>query len=323
MQRKNDVVVQLGRVIKQGLVNLKRNRLMIFASLLVTMVAMLVLGVSYAATANINHIISSYVEQEYTLSIFLWDSISDEEAAKFGELLAADDRIASYTYVSKAEAYEDYRSNFPAEQFDVLFADKGVDFLPVSFNLVMVENSMTDDVLATYQKVTFADLGIEPGEDAEAETNVVYQASSTEDLMDTVLRIKHYVFIGGVVATVVLIFFAVIIISNTVVLTVFSRKKEIEIMSYVGATRAYIKGPFVMEGCLIGFSGGLVSFFLLMLVYNLLRNFVANSSATEVFGVELLSFGQLAPVLLLILLAAGIVIGGVGALLSAGKHIKN
>lgn len=323
MERKRNTEVQLERVIKQGLTNLNRNRLMIFASLLVTVVAMLVLGACYMGTANINHLISNYVEQEYTLSIFLWDSISDEDAAKFGALLEKDERIASYTYVSKAEAYADYKSNFPAEQFDVLFKDKGEDFLPVSFNIVMVENSMTEDVLQEYQKVTFADLDITPGEEQEAETGVIYEASSTEDLMESVGKIRKYIFIGGVVATVLLVFFAVIIISNTVVLTVFSRKKEIEIMSYVGATGAYIKGPFVMEGCLIGFSGGVTSFFLLWGVYGMLSSWISNSSAAEVFDLQLMSFGQLAPVLLVILLVAGIAVGGVGALLSAGKHIRN
>ena len=322
MSRKQNNQVQLQRIVKQGFTNLNRNRLMIFASLLVTVVAMLVLGACYMISANMNHMITNYVEQEYTLSLFLWDSISDEEAVKFEELLKNDQRIQSYTYVSKAEAYADYKSNFPAEQFDVLFGDKGEDFLPVSFNVVMVENSMTEMVLQDYQKVTFADLGIEPGEEQEAGTNVVYEASSTQDLMESIGKIRTYVFLGGVIVTVILIFFAMIIISNTVMLTVFSRKKEIEIMSYVGATGAYIKGPFVLEGGLIGCFGGVISFFSLWGIYSLLNRWISGSAATEIFELQLMSFGQLAPWLLLLLVMAGIAVGALGALLSAGKHIR-
>lgn len=322
MSQKRNTEVQLKRVAKQGFVNLNRNRLMIFASLLVTVVAMLVLGACYMVSANLNHMISAYVEEEYSLSIFLWDSISDEEAVKFEELLKKDERIRSYTYVSKAEAYADYKSNFPEEQFDVLFADKGEDFLPVSFNIVMVETGMTETVLRDYQKVTFEDLGIESGEEQEAGTNVVYEASSTQDLMESIGKIRTYVFVGGIVVTVLLVFFAVIIISNTVMLTVFSRKKEIEIMSYVGATDAYIKGPFVLEGGLIGFSGGVMSFFLLWGAYSLLNKWISGSSAMEIFELQLMPFGQMAFWLLLILVVAGVAIGALGALLSAGKHIR-
>lgn len=321
---KRNTNVQFARVLKQGLINLNRNRLMIFASLLVTVVAMLVLGACYMAFANVNHMIDTYVEQEYTLSIFLWDSISDEEAAKFGALLEKDERIASYTYVSKAEAYADYKANFPEEQFEVLFADKGEDFLPVSFNIVLVEAGAADTVLSDYQKVTFAQLGIEPGEEQEADTNVIYEASSTEELMVAIEKIKTYIFAGGVITTVLMIFFAMIIISNTVMLTVFSRKKEIEIMSYVGATSAYIKGPFVMEGGIIGFAGGAISFFLLWGVYGVLNGWISgNSTMAEIFELQLMSFGQLAPLLLVLLLVAGSAVGALGALLSAGKHIKN
>ena len=320
---KRNTNVQFKRIVKQALINLNRNRLMIFASLLVTLVAMLVLGACYMAVANVNHMISSYVEQEYTLSVFLWDSVSDEEATKFGALLDKDERIASYTYVSKAEAYADYKANFPEEQFDVLFADKGTDFLPVSFNIVLKDASLTDAVLQEYEKITFADLEITPGEEQEAETNVIYEASSTEDLMVAIGKMRTYLFVGGIITTVLMIFFAMIIISNTVMLTVFSRKKEIEIMSYVGATEAYIKGPFVFEGGIIGFAGGVCSFFLLWGVYSLLYSWVSgNHTTTEIFELQLMRFGQLAPLLLVILLVAGSAVGALGALISAGKHIK-
>lgn len=316
--------VQLRRIFLQGFKNLMRNRMMIFASFLVTTVTMVVLGVCYMVSQNINYQIDSYISKEYTFSIYLQESIGDEEAKVFARRLEQDPRVQDYTYVSKKQAFEDFKSNFPKDSFEFVFEGKDMNFLPVSFNVTLVDSKLADTVIQELQVLNFKELGIPPGEGEDPLNEVVREYSSTESLMATVQKVRNIVNIVGVAATAVLIFFAVIIISNTIMQAVFARRKEIQIMNHIGATRLYIEGPFIVEGGTIGFLGAVVSYFLLQLLYGVAVNIVGSSyTASKIFGIELIGFSELSSLLLGGLILVGMLIGSFGAMLSAGKYIKN
>ena len=321
---KNNMGIQFKRVLIQGMKNLLRNKMMIFASLLVTVVTMIVIGTCYCITQNINSIFDSFMNKEFSLSVFLNSDISDEEAAAFGNILKVDSRVKSYQYISKKQAFDNYKSRFPEEYFDVVFENKSNDFLPVSFNIVLNDISKTNELQEYLDTITYKSARIEPGEDIEPELSVVKEFSSTEAVMDKMSKAKNIVYTVGVGITVALMFFAVIIISNTIMLSVFARKTEIEIMNYVGATKWYIEGPYIVEGCVIGFVGAVISFFVLKGLYGMLANLVSKSLVfTDRYGVSLLGYRELSTTLFLGFILIGIVIGSLGAMISSGRNIRN
>ena len=318
------VFLQFKRILIQGLKNFLRNKMMIFASLLVTLVMMVVIGASYMLSRNINNLIDSYIESEHAVSVYLKESISNEEAQLFAAVLSQDARVKSFEFVSKEAALEDFKSNFPPEDFEYIFGDKDETFLPVSFNVALHDNSMATLLMHDLQIMSFEQLGIEPGEEEFPENEVVREFSSTETLMQRVSKIRSVLNIVGIVVIAILMFFAVIIISNTIMLSVLSRKKEIEIMNHVGATRWYIEGPFIVEGCAIGLVGAGIAFVLLNMLYSFVTGLIANNyTITQQFGIELVPFSDMTAFLIVGLIIVGMAIGSFGAMITSGKYIKN
>ena len=129
---------------------------------------------------------------------------------------------------------------------------------------------------------------------------------------------------GGLAVIALLAAVSVSIVSNTIRLTVFSRRKEISIMKYVGATDAFIRLPFLSEGMLLGFISATVAFFLLWGGYAAFGHWIAESAfswATLLTG-QLIAFETVALKLYLYFLAAGVGIGAIGSSFFIGKYIK-
>ena len=116
----------------------------------------------------------------------------------------------------------------------------------------------------------------------------------------------------------VLLVIAIVIISNTVRLTVFNRRKEINIMKYIGATDRFIKGPFLLEGTIIGFFGALLAFLAVFWGYFALLKYVAGLS---IGTIELIGIWQISPIIALIFVVFGCIIGVVGSGISMRRYL--
>ena len=320
---KNDKLIQLKRILLQGLNNLLRNKTMIFASLLVMVLTMVIIGICYSVVENIDNLINLQLGREYSVSIYLNEDISDKDAAQFENLLKSDKRIEKYEYISKEKAYSDLKNTFPDKDFDKMFQDKNKDFLPVSFNITLFKTDQTQPLVDGLLKVTYKDLGITPGTDYTLDTPVISDFNSTESTVSTVERMKSIVYTAGIAATGIFIFFSVIITSNTIMLSIYARKKEIEIMNSIGATKLYIQGPYIVEGCAIGLIGALISYGIISMIYGLISNMLEKSYTISSLKLEILSFGRVSPFLIIGFIVIGLFIGIMGALLSTWRNIRN
>ena len=115
-----------------------------------------------------------------------------------------------------------------------------------------------------------------------------------------------------------LLIVAIVIMSNTIRLTVFNRKKEINIMKYIGATDRFIKIPFVIEGIMIGFFGAIIAFIFISFGYVTLSDYIAKTLSLF----KLLPYMQVAPFTGLLFILTGGLIGMVGSLLSMRKYLN-
>ncbi|MDF2533715.1 MAG: transporter permease, partial [Clostridia bacterium] len=146
---------------------------------------------------------------------------------------------------------------------------------------------------------------------------VVYGKEELEKLLKAtyILRISSLIIIS------ILVFISIFIISNTIKLTVYARRREINIMKYVGATDWFVRGPFIVEGILLGILGSLITTLVVGIGYYYSANLIQNQMI-GLLSVTLMPFGQLISSLVLLLVSVGILIGVIGSLLSVRKFIK-
>ena len=112
---------------------------------------------------------------------------------------------------------------------------------------------------------------------------------------------------------------SVFIIINTIKLSVFSRRKEISIMRYIGATNWFITLPFIFEGIFIGLASGIGSFFILKFGYSA----IVSGAASDIQMISFMNFSEISTIVLLGALGIGIVTGVLGGLISLGKYLKD
>ena len=119
-----------------------------------------------------------------------------------------------------------------------------------------------------------------------------------------------------------LIIISIFIISYTIKLTVHARRREISIMKYVGATNSFIRGPFIVEGIIIGIISGIITLVILGLSYNAIIDKLGTSAILQTISIGLLSFSDMFNLVLIVYLILGIGIGVLGSAISMRKYLK-
>lgn len=348
-------------ILKQSISNLARNKMMHLASLAIMIATMFIFGAFFALSKNIDFQMENIVQNEFEISAYLDPSITDKEADNFGKILTKDNRIERFVKVTKAEAYEDFKSNYPEEEFEFIFEDADKDFLSVSYKIKLKEVDDTTSVVSDLMEYSIGDIRnykevnpgpagtvrkgtAEPtvaptptpkpsaeGTDIEAEDiepegdakDAIWEIDEIDSLIRSIDDFSRIINIIFSIILLLLIFYSVVVISNTIMLTVLARKREIEIMRNIGATSSYIRWPFIIEGIIIGILGALVAFFLVKSAYNALaEKVITQLTNTAYFEIQLLEFSAIRNELLLYFILFSAFIGGLGATLSVNKHIK-
>ena len=140
--------------------------------------------------------------------------------------------------------------------------------------------------------------------------------------LDALVSVANGVRIISAVVLVLLIFISIFIIANTIKLTVHARRKEISIMKYVGATNNFIRGPFIVEGVIIGLISAMISVLILGLLYNYAAGEILKSSITNMVSIGLLSFSEIFPLIITVYLGIGIGIGVIGSIISMKRYLE-
>jgi cell division transport system permease protein len=246
------------------------------------------------------------------LSVYLKDDISPEDRRAIEELLAPGGMIASHEYVSKADALVRFKQTFAdlAGAIDTV----GENPLPASFEVRLRAGvGPANDERADGDPDQG---GLEPLVSRLRQTTGVADVRYDRQWLTRVLSAIAIVRAVGLVLGSVLTVAAALTVANVVRLALYARRDEIEIMQLVGAPRAYIRGPFVMEGILQGGAGALVALAALGVAFVTLRAryLVPLASAVNLTSIHFLSLGRC-----LLVLAGGMAVGCLGGLV-AGWH---
>jgi cell division transport system permease protein len=211
--------------------------------------------------------------------------------------LEKDDRVKEFQFVSKAEALERMKKRYPE-----LTANLPSNPLPASYEVLPNRAEQVKEISADLRAQKFA--GVERVKDGQQTSRRILQ----------VARVIEVVFL---VAVVVLLVASILLIANTIRLSIFARRREIEVMKLVGATNWFVRGPFMIEGLLTGAVGAVAAILLLLLGRELALPAILGHVDTS-SDVQALAFSAIA----LILLLVGLSVGAIGSGLTLRKHLR-
>jgi cell division transport system permease protein len=289
----------LGYFWKETFYSLFRNKFMAVASVLTVTLSMFILGVFLCAVLNINHM-ATYLENQVEMTVYLKDGLTTDQVMTVGKKLKALPDLKEIKFTNKDQAMAEFKNRL-GDQQGILDAING-NPLPSSYSTsfatpASLKNAV--NIVSKYQEVDSVQYG--------------------QDIIEQLYKVAQVIRIGGMILIVFLAGAELFIISNTIRLTVFARRREIQIMKYVGATNGFIRWPFIFEGMIIGFIGSGLSAFILWEGYKVVLMEMAQAGLVFIPMIPLWPFIGYMTVMLL---AAGIIIGILGSTISLRKYMK-
>ena len=235
-----------GYLVKEGLHNIRANRQMSVASIGVLIACMVLIGGALLLSLNINSLMG-YVESFNEVVVWIDDDLGSAGTERLKAEIDDLPNIASKQYISKEDALKELSDTLGSQSFLEGFeqyADENP--LPASFRLKVNSLENLPETVKTLESLS----GVESVE-------------SSNEVATTLVGIKTAIHVAGLTIVAILMVVSIIIIANTVRVTIFNRRREINIMKYVGATNAFIRFPFLVEGMVIGLISALIAFGLL------------------------------------------------------------
>ncbi len=272
----------------EGLSNMFSHGFMSFAAIGITVACLLIMGTFTLVAVNANELLKN-LEQENEILAYVDDSYTDAQARALQSRLEAIPNVASVTFISKEEAMEDFKAQYPDEE---LFQDLDPEILEDRYAIKLVDLEEQSETVEAVQALT----GIS-------------DVSHYEEIAGGFVTVRN-------VATVV----CVALIANTIKLTTFDRREEIAIMRMVGATNGFIRWPFVYEGFMLGLLGAVIAFFLQWALYAAVARGVDSNDTLQL--IRVLPFSELWAPVAAVFALAGIIIGVGGSLSAIRKFLQ-
>lgn len=292
--------------IGQGFKNLSRNRLFSLASIGTIMASMLLFGLLFFVTANINYIIQNFENSTVSVSVFFNEGLSDGEKEQIKANIEQRPEVSEVVYTSAEEAWENYKKN---NNMDDGSLDSFGDVNPLADS---------DNYTVYINDVDMQDSLVEYIEGLSG----VRQVNGDERIAEGLSMINRIVSVASLILIIILIGVSIFLISTMVSIGVSVRAEEIGIMKLIGAKDSFVKAPFVVEGLAVGIIGSVIPIGILIPVYRKIVNYISVHYASILGGKILFLparyvFIRLAP----IILAIGIIIGLVGTLTTLRKKL--
>lgn len=292
----------LGRSIRDAFKSVFRNFSLSLASISSITITLLIVAISMVLSYNIENI-ATLIKKDFSIVVFIENDATKEEIVEIENKIKSMDNIDSYIYESKVEVAESWKKS--SETFKVIIEswDENENPLADTFSIKVKDLEKINQTAGEIKKIDKVSL-------------VRYGEGIVEQLL-SVLEVIEKFLIGMVVALVLVTIF---LVSNTIKITIFSRRKEIEIMRLVGASNTNIKLPFVTEGLILGFLGSVVPILCTIYGYSALYNYVHLENISP--------FLQLAKptpfiyMISVILLIIGTIVGMFGSAGSVRKYLK-
>jgi len=285
--------------VSDSLKGLKRNRTVSIAAAATVAATLFILGIFVLAILNINQGVKD-VESKVEAKIYLNNNITTSQQNDLENKLKNSDGVTEVTYESKSQAMDKFKEQLGPENKGLVAGMEKDNPMPTSYTVKVKEPSMLSGVVAGIKNMP----GIETIKDGR-------------EAVDKLVKVTNGIKWVGITLFLILIGVSLFLIGNTIKITVYSRRREIGIMKFIGATDWFIRWPFLMEGMVIGFIGSLVSVVLLYYAYRAVFIKFSNSF----IAMQMVQPGYIFTNILGLFLLTGVIIGAAGSILSIRKFL--
>ena len=275
------------------------------ASIITMAACIFLVGVFYSLVTNVDNI-AHKVEQEVPVTVFFDEGTTDEQMQEVGNLIQARQEVERVEFESGDQAWQNFKDKY-FQGSDA--ADGFKDDNP------LVNSSNYQVYLNQIEKQTELVNYIQSLEH-------VREVNQSEQAANTLGSFNKLVSYASIIIIAILLLISIFLISNTVSVGISVRKEEIGIMKYIGATDAFVRAPFVLEGMVLGVIGAAIPLAALYFLYNTAVEFVLTKFNVLTGVVDFIPVWQIYQVLLPIGLLLGIGIGFIGSIWTTRKHLR-
>lgn len=292
-------------IFKQAFKSIWRNRMMGLASIGSVMAVLIILGFILLIVLNVNNLALVTKESFDEIAVFVDKNADADLIKQMGKDFQEIDGVLSVGFQTKDYALQKLKS------------DWGDD---ASLLDGLKENPLPNTYIVQLTNVENSDRVIKQLKQYEGVEEVRFY----KDAVNSLISISDFVKKVGSGLIVILLLISIFIISNTIKITVLNRRKEIELMQYIGATNGYVRGPFMIEGIILGLIGSFAAIIILMMGYNYFIEYLAGRYITLLSGLSgyIIGLDMILSDVTIIFLTIGIGIGILGSLISLKKFLS-
>lgn len=291
---------------KQGINNMRRNVSLSCASVVSIASALFVLGAILSIVFNLNFMVRG-IESRMEVTLFLESGITYEKIRGMEETINDWHGVTNVNFISRHDALAAWKKEL---------GDQG----RLLEGYTRENNPLPDYFIISADKPEYVDAIAKNAQILESVEKVSY----SKPVIEFIERVAAFLRLAGITLVLMLLFISTLIMSNTIRVTVFSRKKEIGIMKYIGATDWFIRWPFIVEGLMLGLAGSFLSSVLVLGIYYVVY-YYSHGMLLSGFNMDflnLLGLSDIAYPLLMVFLPLGAGIGIVASALSLRKHLR-
>ena len=296
----------VGYTMKQGVKNIGRNKLFSLASVATMAACIFLFGLFFSVILNFNYIVKK-AEEGVAITVFFEENLEDSKVEAIGDALRDRDDVLKVTYVSADEAWDTFKDEYFGESKDLAEGFKDDNPLAGSDNYEVYMK----DVESQKDVVKFAE-----GLDG------VRKVNKSDVVAKTLSSVNKLILYVSAAIILILLIVTVFLISNTVTIGITVRKEEIAIMKYIGAKDYFVRGPFIIEGILIGLVGAAIPLAGLYVVYDKAIDYIMTRFSILNNILDFMPVWDVYKILLPTGLLLGVGIGFIGSFFTIRKHLK-
>lgn len=290
-------------LIGEGIKSVFKQKKMTSASVIIMCATMFMFGVFYLIGENVNFVMRQ-VESQQGMRVVIIEEATENDIENLQVDIQRIDGVSTVTFVSKEEALASMK-NWLGEYQDVIAGYDEDNPFPASYFVTLTDLERNAEVQEKIKALKSVD-----------------KITSSNDTISKLASIAKSLQTVTLVLLSLLIVISIFIISYTIKLTVYARRREISIMKYVGATNGFIRGPFIVEGMVIGIISALITLAVVGFSYNGTLSKILESTVIQNMTVSFYTFDQLFVKILIVYFILGIGIGILGSIISMRKYLK-
>ncbi|OPJ55233.1 permease-like cell division protein FtsX [Alkalithermobacter paradoxus] len=287
--------------IKEGVRGILKNGTMSIASIGSVAASLFILGIVLSIVLNINNIMLLAQQQFDKVQVFLHEDINEKDILAMRESIKDIDGVSKVEFESKDDALKKLKERW------------GED----AYLLEGIDNPLQNSFIISIESLEDADYVVSSLRNYTEIEDIKYY----KDIIDKLINISNTIRTVGLILITLLSMLSLFIISNTVKLALHARKKEINIMKYIGATDWFIRWPFIIEGIVLGGLGSALAFGIIYFSYDGIYEKLGDPTYSA-FAEYVLPISQISSTLATIFVVMGISIGVLGSIFSLRKYLR-